>query len=382
MTTDNIDNTDSESEDWQLVPDLIHLNHAAVGPWPQRTKLAIQAFAEDNATRGSLNYLKWVETETELRKQLKTLINARTSTEISLLKNTSEALSVIAYGIDWQPGDNVVISDQEFPSNYIVWESLKSKGVEIKYANLDNPDPEQSLITLCDNKTRLLSISSVQYSTGLKMKLKPLGDYCRQQNILFCVDAIQSIGAHAIDVINCNIDFVVADGHKWMLAPEGIALFYCREEIRDSLQLNQFGWHMVEDFLDFNNKNWQAANNGRRFECGSPNMLGVHGLHASLSLILEHGIKHISEKIEQKVNLLINGLQDRPEINIITPLDPARRCGIFTFKSTSIETPELFNTLANKNVFCAMRGGGVRLSPHYYTPDEKIEQVVEYITKI
>jgi len=369
------------NQQWKLSPDLIHVNHAAVGPWPQRTKQAIEAFAEDNATFGSLHYSQWIKTEAELKKQLTTLINAKSSDEISLLKNTSEALSVIAYGIDWQAGDNIVISDQEFPSNCIVWESLKPKGVQVKLVSLDGDCPENNLIAACDENTRLLSISSVQYASGLKMDLKPLGEHCRQNHILFCVDAIQSIGAHAVDVADCKVDFMVADGHKWMLGPEGIALFYCRKGIRNTVKLNQFGWHMVEDFLNFDNKNWQIANNGRRFECGSPNMLGIHGLHASLSLILEIGIDNISRMIDEKIDLLINDLKDLPQINILSPLAAKRRSGIFTFSSTLSSTDKLFDYLSANKVFCAMRGGGVRLSPHYYTPDEQIKSIISYISK-
>ena len=366
-------------KEWELSSDLIHVNHAAVGPWPVRTRQAIEKFAQENSHVGSLHYLKWIETETELRNRLKTLINADSSDEISLLKNTSEALSVIAYGISWEPGDNIVISDQEFPSNYIVWESLKSQGVEVRYAKLNSESAEDSLIALCDKNTKLLSISSVQYSTGIRLHLKTLGDYCDRENILFCIDAIQSLGAHALDAQECKAHFVVADGHKWMLGPEGIALFYCREDVRDLLELKQYGWHMVEDFLNFDNKQWQVANNGRRFECGSPNMLGIHGLHASLSLILEVGIEKISREIENKINLLVNGLQQIPEIKIISPLEAERRSGILTIQSSKIGTGDLFEVLTANNVFCAMRGGGVRLSPHYYTPDDQLQEIITLI---
>lgn len=367
--------------DWQLSPELIHLNHAAVGPWPVRTKIAIQEFAEDNANLGSLHYLKWIETEAELRHQLKKIINAQSDSEISLLKNTSAGLSVIAYGLDWKKGDNVVISDQEFPSNYIVWESLKNKGVEIRYAHISVDNPENALIEKCDSNTRLLSVSSVQYATGLKLNLVPVGDYCEDNNILFCIDAIQSIGAHQFDVQACKADFVVADGHKWMLGPEGTALFYCREKNWPQLSLNQYGWRMVEDFLNFDNKQWQVATNGRRFECGSPNMLGIHGLHASLSLLLEIGIKNIQKLIDEKLKLIINLVSDIPDIKITSPIEVNRRAGIITFQSTKISTDALFEYLSKHNVFCAIRGGSIRFSPHYYTSDEKIIAAIKLVSQ-
>ncbi len=250
---------------------IIYLNHAAVAPWPVRTSQAISKFAEENTQFGATHYPNWVLTEQKTKNQLRDLINAPSSTDIALLKNTSEALSMVAYGLDWQPGDNIVSSDQEFPSNRIVWESLKNKGVDFRETNLGtnlstelssepstNPitdqsekkSPEDALIANIDDKTRLLTISSVQFATGLRMNLRKLGQYCNEHNILFCVDAIQSIGALQFDVQDIGADFVMADAHKWMLAPEGIALFYCKADKRDLLHLNQFGWRMIEDHLD------------------------------------------------------------------------------------------------------------------------------------
>ena len=118
-----------------------------------------------------------------------------------------------------------------------------------------------------------------------------LGDYCRSKDILFVVDAIQSLGASPFDVAQCKADIVVADGHKWMLGPEGLALFYCRESIREQLKLNEYGWHMVEAMGDFDQKEWQLAKSARRFECGSPICWGVHALHTSLTLLLEQGLE-------------------------------------------------------------------------------------------
>ena len=178
------------------------------------------------------------------------LIHAPRADDIALLKNTSEALSVVAHGLAWQAGDNVVISDQEFTSNRIVWESLKSQGVEIRRVKLDFNQPEQLLIEQMDDRTRLLSISAVQYASGLRMDLHTLGQACKPKNIIFVVDAIQQIGGFQLDCQAIEADFVVSDGHKWMLGPEGLALVNCREQLLTRLKLNQYGWHMVEDLSD------------------------------------------------------------------------------------------------------------------------------------
>jgi len=211
---------------FELEPELIHLNHAAVAPWPTRTREAVEAFARENASQGSLNYPRWLETESRLRTDLGRLINARAD-DIALLKNTSEALSVVAHGLRWQVGDRIVISNEEFPSNRIVWESLQGQGVRVMEVDLRAaPSPEDALIAACDTHTRLLAISSVQYASGLRVDLERLGRFCREHDILFCIDAIQSLGALRLDVQAINADFVMADGHKWLLGPEGVALFY------------------------------------------------------------------------------------------------------------------------------------------------------------
>jgi len=371
------------NQEWQLSSELIHLNHAAVGPWPERTRVAINQFAEQNTHYGSLHYPQWLQKEAELRTQLQQLINANSHEEIALLKNTSEALSVVAYGLDWQAGDNIVISNQEFPSNYIVWESLKPLGVEVRYADLSTHDsPEDALIALCDSNTRLLSISSVQYASGLRMNLNRLGEHCKSKNIFFCVDAIQSIGAEVFDVQACQADFVMADGHKWMLGPEGLALFYCRQDVMDKLKLKQYGWHMVENYLNFDDKNWQVANSARRFECGSPNMLCIHALSASVSLLLEIGMQQVSNQLQQKLNFLHEQLPHINHINVHSDSALERRVGIISFESEKIPSEELFSYLKKQQVFCAMRAGKLRFSPHYYTADQQLQQVVDILKSL
>jgi cysteine desulfurase/selenocysteine lyase len=214
--------------------DLIYLNHAAVSPWPLRTAETVKRFAEENVREGSRHYPEWLQVEQRLRERLARIINAQSADDIALLKNTSEALSVVAYGLDWRPGDNVVITNQEFPSNRIVWESLQRFGVELRAADLSHGETaEDAMMALADERTRLVAVSSVQYGTGLRMDLPRLGGFCRAHRILFCVDAIQSVGALRFDVQAMQADFVAADGHKWMLGPEGLALFYCRAELQE-----------------------------------------------------------------------------------------------------------------------------------------------------
>lgn len=356
---------------------LIYLNHAAVAPWPRRTAEAVQRFAEENAIDGARHYPRWSSTETTLREQLRVLLNAPSTDDIALVKNTSEGLSLVAYGLSWSAGDNVVISDEEFPSNRIVWESLRDQGVAVRTANLRSHDiAEEALLNLFDRRTRLLAISSVQYASGLRMNLNILGDACRQRGILFCVDAIQGLGALPFDVQAVNADFVIADGHKWLLGPEGLAVFYCRAELRERLRLLQYGWHMVEALGDYDRRDWRPAASARRFECGSPNMLGIHALHASLSLLLEVGMTHVAERVLANTTYLIEQLSALPDVELLTPANAERRAGIVTFRHRGVDGKRLWQRLAAHNVICAARGGGVRFSPHFYTTQAQLDRAL------
>jgi len=362
--------------EFNLTDKITYLNHAAVSPWPTCTSKAITDFANQNNLYGATYYPDWNKVEQSLRENLAALINAPSSDDIALVKNTSEALSMVAYGIDWKSGDNIVISDQEFPSNRIVWESLADKGVTLTQVNLKN-NPEDTLIAACTTQTRLIAISSTQYSSGINLDLVKLGAACNKNNILFCVDAIQTIGALQFDVQKIQADFVMADGHKWMLAPEGLALFYCNEQVRSKIKLYEFGWHMTEDMYNFSSKKWKAADSARRFECGSPNMLGIHGLDASVSLLLEIGMDKVESLLLENTEYLFTLLSKNKNLEIITPQSSGRYAGIVTFKHCSKEIGELFDEVWSKNIICAQRGGGIRYSPHFYTSKDLMKKAVD-----
>jgi selenocysteine lyase/cysteine desulfurase len=367
------------ADEFPLHPDLCYLNHAAVSPWPKRCEQAIQKFSRENVLWGATHYPQWITVENTLRKQFQTLLNAPSWQDIALVKNTSEGLSMIAYGLKWKSGDTVIISDEEFPSNRIVWESLREQGVEVKEVSLSGNAPEADIIAACNARTRLISVSSVQYASGFRLRLERLGDHCREQGILFCVDAIQSLGAQCMDVDAIKADFVVADGHKWLLGPEGLAVFFSTAEARSQLSVNEYGWHMVEQAGDYDRKDWTIAQSARRFECGSPNMLAAHALSASLSLLLEVGMPTIESELQRKVDHLIQQLDAHPQVNIISARDKERRAGIVTFTHSSLSSSKLYQQLMEKQIICANRGGGVRFSPHFYTPTTIIDKAVTAI---
>ncbi|KPK01971.1 MAG: class V aminotransferase [Nitrospira bacterium SG8_35_4] len=369
--------------EFRLSDDLIYLNHAGVSPWPARTAEAVKNFADENMVHGSRRYLQWLEREAALRAQACELLNAPSPDDIALLKNTSEALSAVAYGLEWQEGDNIVTTNQEFPSNRIVWESLSSKGVDFREADPAGfSQPEDALFSLADSDTRLITVSSVQFSTGLRMDLEKIGEFCKSRGILFCIDAIQSLGALTFDVRRVHADFVMADGHKWMLGPEGLAIFYCTPEMRDRLTLHQYGWHMVDDLYNFDRKEWRTAKTARCFECGSPNMIGIHALHASLSLLLDIGMDVVEKELLDRTEYLFERIRSEPELELMTPDSAGRYAGIVTFRHIRKDNESIYNFLMKNNIMCAYRNRGIRLSPHFYTPVEQLDRVFSLLESV
>ena len=363
---------------------LCYLNHAAVAPWPKRATDAVSAFASENLQQGAQDYPRWSRTERTLRDQLRTLLNAPHSDDIALVKNTSEALSFVAQGVDWQAGDQVIISNQEFPSNRLPWEALAERGVEVVAVEL-GAEPEQALIDAMGPGTRLLSISSVQYGTGLRLDLPRLGNACRERGVLFCVDAIQTLGAQPFDVQQIDCDFAMADGHKWLLAPEGLGVFFCHARVRDQLQLTQHGWHMVDAIGDYDRADWRPARSARRFEAGSPNTLAQQAMSASLSLLLEADMNWVAAQLDARICLLAERLQALPGVKVLSDLRAGRRSGIITFAVAGQDHKALHKALMDRGVVCALRGGGIRWSPHFYTPQSTLEsalaQLAELITQ-
>lgn len=366
------------TEEFPLAPPWIYLNHAAVAPWPRRTSDAVKRFADENQTHGAIHYDDWLATERNTRQQVATLLHAASPDDIAFVKNTSEALSIVAHGFPWQAGDNVVISDEEFPSNRIVWESLARYGVTVREVDLRADDPEQALLEAANRRTRLLSISSVQYASGLRMDLARLGAGCRARGIAFCVDAIQSLGAVDHDVRSCAIDFLMADAHKWLLGPEGIGVFYCNAEWRERLTLHEYGWRMVRHAGDFDRREWKPETTARRFECGSPNMLGIHALSASLSLLIEIGMPRVERLVCARAECLMSRIDESSVLERITRREPMRYAGIVSFKHRRMPSAALYEQLRKHRVLCALRAGSVRFSPHCYTPLSALGEALAY----
>ncbi|HKJ70423.1 MAG TPA: aminotransferase class V-fold PLP-dependent enzyme [Gammaproteobacteria bacterium] len=346
----------------------VYLNHAAISPWPERARRALGTFADGITEDGSLHFADWQAKDGELRERLRALVGAASSDHVALVPNTSAGLSLVAAGLDWRAGDNVVITDSEFPSNRMAWEALADRGVAVREAACtpaDTADCEASLLHLVDERTRLVSVSSVQFGTGLALDLARLGRELASSPTAFCVDAIQSLGAFPLDATAIGADFVAADGHKWMLGPEGLGVFYCAPQWLERLELHQWGWHMAEPFADFDARDWHPAPTARRFEPGTPNTPANHALEASLAVLQEAGIETVARRIAARVDHLIAGLAALPGVEFVSPTEPGRRAGIVTARFGE-RTDAVYQALRDHGVQVLPRAGGVRFAPHFY----------------
>jgi selenocysteine lyase/cysteine desulfurase len=355
-------------------------NHAAAAPLSRRTAEAARAYirhAEDNAyLRGG--FFRHVE---RIRGSVAALINAKPD-EIAFTKNTSEGISFVANGLHWQTGDNVVITNAEFPANVYPWQALRSQGVQVRMAlEEDGRIPLDRVIEAINNRTRVVSISSIQFASGYRTDLASLGEYCQSKGVFLCVDAIQSFGAFPIDVKAMNIDFLAAAGHKWLCALEGSGIFYVRKEVQGYLRPTTIGWISMKDPFSFGKYQFEFADSARRYEAGGYNLAGVYALGGALEFIRQLGLENISRRIMTLTQRLTAGLRAKG-YRVISSRQPAEASGIVAFVSDVHDHQHVQRHLETEHrIVIAVRCGRLRSSPHCYNSEREIDQLVEALPK-
>ncbi len=348
----------------------VYLDHAGVAPISNRVRTAVETFLREAREGGAFHYPAWAQKIHEVRKSCARLIHAGPE-EVAFVKNTSHGLSLVAEGLDWKAGDNVLYYKAEFPSNIYPWQNLRRRGVEARPVPSGNEGIViEDIEKLMDNRTRVVAISSVQFSNGFRVDLKRLGEHCRKRNVLLCVDAIQSLGVLPMDVKEFNIDFLSADAHKWLLGPEGIGIFYCRRDLTKQVHPVLIGWKSVQNEFDFDHPALLLKNDAQRFEEGSMNLMGIFGLGAAVELLLEVGIEHIQERILGFGDLIIEEAEKRG-LAVRTPKQRDQRGGNITIAGPY--DPEIVrDALRKQGIMVNVRGGGLRVSPHFYNTREEL----------
>jgi selenocysteine lyase/cysteine desulfurase len=221
-----------------------------------------------------------------------------------------------------------------------------------------------------DDRTRLVAVSSVQFVSGFRIDLKTLGSICRKKGVLFCVDAIQSLGLFPLDVKACSIDFLSADAHKWLIGPEGIGIFYCRKGLAETVEPVLIGWKSVLNEFSFERPRLELKTNALRFEEGSQNIMGIVALGAAVKLLLEIGIDKIGERVLDLGDMIIQEASQRG-FAVISPKTRHERGGGVSF-SGSFDPVSMRDLLRAKGIMVNVRGGGLRVSPHFYNTEQEI----------
>jgi cysteine desulfurase/selenocysteine lyase len=351
---------------------LIYLNHAAVTPLPRPVAEAMQGLAQDALDYGSLHYDKWLDTYERLRVAAGRLIGAERS-EIAIVKNTSEGIATVAMGLNWHPGDRVVAFREEFPSNYYPWLRLEEHRASVDWLSVT--DPLDTIDRACQG-AKLLAISFVQYLSGLRVDLNAIGEICRRHGCFFLVDAIQGLGAFPLNVQTAHIDALAADGHKWMLGPEGCGLLYVRKSRQDSIFPMEFGWTNVAGYHDYSSRDMTLRPDAGRYECGTLNTIGCYGLRASLEFLLEVGIERIGPAVQSLTDQLAEGAL-RKGYQLLGDRTPENGAGIVALHKPGMDSRQVVHELKERGIIAAPRQGWVRFSPHFYISPEDIERVVE-----
>ena len=370
-------NQEKIREEFPVMGNRIFFDHAKVSPLPQRVRNAVDAFTHDACEFGTAHYADWMKHTDRVRDQFASLINAEPG-ETAFVKNTSEGISIVANGLDWKNGDNVVIPDIEFPANVYPWWNLERLGVETRMVKaVEGRVLFKDIAAQVDQKTRIISVSSVECNSGFRNDLNRIGAFCRERDILFCVDAIQSLGVLPIDVKRDHIDFLAADGHKWLLSVEGLGGFYISSEALEKIYPVVVGWDSVINAWDFMNYDFTFRPDARRFEEGSFNTMSIHALGAALDLLLEEGIEYIEKKVLELGEDILEALRKR-NLEIFNSTRPEERSGIVSF-IVDADLDRLASFFMENRVSLTVRNGLVRLSPHFYNSRDEVAQIFDLL---
>jgi cysteine desulfurase/selenocysteine lyase len=377
MSESRADLHETYRDEFPVTKNLIYLNHAAVSPLCRPSAEAMKWLADDACQNGSLHYDVWMDCYTGLRAVTAKLING-TPEEIAIVKNTSEGIATVALGLDWKAGDRVVAFKEEFPANYYPWLRLEPRGVQLTWLSIYDP-----LETIAEavKGARLLAISYVNYLSGHRVDIRAIGELCRDAGCFYFVDAIQGMGAFPLDVEACHIDALAADGHKWMLGPEGNGVLYMRKQWLDSIEPVEFGWTNPANYADYSSRDMTLRPDAGRYECGTLNTIGCFGQRASLELLLKAGIDQVAASVWARAHQLALGVKAKGYELFLEHTEESGS-GIVSFRHPAVDCRVLVSDLKRRKITAAPRQGWVRMSPHFYISPEAIEEVLDALPAV
>lgn len=369
------------AHEFPITAEHAYLNTATQGPLPTRTRRAVEAALERAQFPDTPRGRAAPHPADLARARLAGLLGVDGG-QIVFTPNTTSGLNICAHGIDWRPGDNVVLPEHEFPSLMRAWLNLRAYGVEVRLAPYSGPGPTvDALMAATDARTRVVTCSAVAWDTGYRVDLEALGRRCAQAGILLVVDGIQAVGAVELDPAALRIAALSFHGYKWLAAGFGVGALYIAPDAIEQIRPRFVG---EQAFLEADDpfalaEGWQP--DARRYTVGGPNLLGLAALAESLALIDEVGLPAIAAHNRELGRQLVDGLRRLgPQVRLVSPDEPERRAAIVVFTLGDQERDgELVRRLAEQGIIVALRRRGVRVAPHFYNSPEEIERLLRAV---
>ncbi|BDQ04085.1 aminotransferase class V-fold PLP-dependent enzyme [Ignavibacterium sp.] len=358
---------------------IIYFNHASTAPVSLAVRERITELLKEKSETKIDDYFSFLKVYEETKILLSELINAKPD-RIAFLDNTSNGLNILATGIEWKEGDRILLNDIEFPANVYPFLNLEKFGVQVDFVKSKNGIVSaEDIIANVKPQTKLISVSFVQFLSGYKIELEKLGNFCRQNNIIFSVDGIQGIGAMNFDVQKFKIDFLSCGTQKWLFGAQGLAFIYLTEDLQRKLNPAYVGWLSVEDAWNLLDYKMNLKKSANVYQGGTLNSLGIYIFNTSLKLLKDFGFDRIEERVISNTKYLRKKLNEMGIKSLLDEVDEKFYSGITTFKVDNAE--KLFKHLEEEKIVCSLREGFIRLSPHFYNTFEDIDVVIKSIRK-
>jgi len=360
-----------------ITKQAIYVNHAAVSPLPIPTVNAIESQLRDVRDHGSINFRSWIAVKERARSLLAELLGARPE-QVAFMRNTSDSLSTVANGLEWQPGQNVVTFNREFPANIYPWLRLRDAlGVDVRMCEeRDGRVDMEELERLVDENTRVIAISHVQYASGFRADLERLARLARKRDALLVVDVIQSLGVLPLNVESELVDVAAGASHKWLLGPEGVGYLYLSDRARERIRPTLVGWISVKDPEDYNNFEQDWKDGTLAWETGTGASALMHGLNASLELLQATGTERIAVYLEALSDSLCERLQSKG-YRVVSARETGQKSQIVSIQHPGrLSAMQLYKELKMRNIIAAPRGDRLRIAPHFYNSFDEMEELV------
>jgi cysteine desulfurase / selenocysteine lyase len=374
-------NEELRRHEFPVARDKIFLGHAAVCPLPRRVAGAIAECAKQGTLGDQEAFM--LHRLNDARKLGAQLLNCQPE-EIALVGPTSLALSFVAAGLNFRKGDNILIYHDDYPSNVYPWMALAAKGVQVRLLNTRGLGVIRTIDVMgqVDENTRLVALASNHFISGYRLDHQAIGKYLRARGILFCLDAIQTLGAFPTTVE--HVDFLAADAHKWLLGPCGAGIFYVRRELQEKLNPPIYGWHNVRSPNFVAQEKIEFRSGAGKFEAGTQNLVGLVGLIAAMELALEIGIENIAAELLRKRMLLVNALSAKDFAVLNAGAKTENTSGIISFFQPDKDLAALNQKLSDAGIVTSLRTDRkgqnyIRLSPHFYNTDAELHRVLELL---